>query len=172
MEPRSGARHDRRSGRFVPSASRRSITNSVRARPASRRRPCARAEAASEGLGECVLRLERLGAIRGNVRWRDGSAADGATVFADPTLGAGAEFRTAVADADGVFEFAGLPPGTYVVSARSSESGDVRPDGTVTRGRRGVARVEDVVVDGEPLEIVLGSGSRSKATWSTSAAPR
>lgn len=118
----------------------------------------ARAEAASEGLGECVLRLERLGAIRGNVRWRDGSAADGATVFADPTLGAGAEFRTAVADADGVFEFAGLPPGTYVVSARSSESGDVRPDGTVTRGRRGVARVEDVVVDGEPLEIVLGSG--------------
>ena len=76
---------------------------------------------------------QETGSISGVVRAEDGSAMPGVTVRASgPSLPAG---RSEVTDADGVFNFQRLPPGTYEVVAELTGLGTVQREAVVALGK-------------------------------------
>ena len=76
---------------------------------------------------------QETGSISGVVRAEDGSAMPGVTVAASgPPLPAG---RSEVTDADGIFNFQRLPPGTYEVVAELTGLGTVKREAVVALGK-------------------------------------
>jgi Carboxypeptidase regulatory-like domain len=76
---------------------------------------------------------QETGSISGVVRAEDGSVMPGVTVRASgPLLPAG---RAEVTDAEGVFDFQRLPPGTYQVVAELTGLGTVEREAVVALGR-------------------------------------
>lgn len=85
------------------------------------------------GLSAAPAFAQETGSISGVVRADDGSAMPGVTVQASgPLLPAG---RSEVTDADGVFDFQRLPPGTYEVVAELTGLGTVKREAVVALGR-------------------------------------
>src|SRR5919112_660371 len=72
---------------------------------------------------------EQTGSIQGTVKDSSCAVLPGVTVEArSPSL---VGVSTAVTDADGVFRFPALPPGTYSVTAKLSGFADKKSDGVI-----------------------------------------
>jgi len=76
---------------------------------------------------------QETGSISGKIRAEDGSAMPGVTVRASgPALPAG---KSEVTDAEGIFNFQRLPPGTYQVVAELTGLGTVQREAVVALGK-------------------------------------
>ncbi len=115
-----------------------------------------------EHRGGLLLVLERGRSIAGTVAWPDGAPAPGASVELVPAgTVTGADFmgggegirREVVADAEGRFATHGLARSSYRLTARAERQGG-GTDGADEE--HGVARLDDVGLDGEPVALVLG----------------
>src|SRR5436190_18888340 len=74
----------------------------------------------------------QTGTIRGTVKDQQGLALPGATITATSPALQGE--RTVVADADGIYLFRAVPPGTYSLTVEMSGMAAVRKQAAVPRG--------------------------------------
>ena len=97
------------------------------------------------------FRLEEPGAIRGTVRDSLGALVEGAAIFLRDEEGRLIElFSVAQTNASGKFEYPGLAPGEYTITARTASQASA--GGTPVRIRSGEASETTVVVDAGTVE--------------------